>query len=157
MFRTGTRNPEQAPSGSRLRSGDAAAQTQSQQGRGLSKSSEINGAWQIGATGSTEKVRQDGGLSEVMLNNGAHGQSQRKKSRKRKAKDSENESRIQKRMFSRNGHTELPEKFDWEEDFLERLGSPPEIFDWEEDFLERLGSPPEIFDGEEDFPERLGR
>ena len=102
MFRTGTRTPEQTPSGSRQRSGDAAAQTQSQQGRELSKSSEINGAWQIGATGSTEKVRQDGGLSDVML--GASGQSQRKESRKRKARESKYENKMMW-ILSWIGHT----------------------------------------------------
>ena len=39
--------------------------------------------------------RQDGGLSEIMLNNhDPPGQSQRKQSRKRTAKDSENDARI---------------------------------------------------------------
>merc|ERR1719232_1271136 len=102
MFRTRTRTPEHAPSGSRLRSGDTAAQAQSQQGRGLSKSSEINGAWQIGATGSDEKVRQqDCGLSEVILNNGAPDQSQRKESRKRKACEDSEDRRRQKKMKRR--------------------------------------------------------
>ena len=105
-FGTGTRTPEQAPSGSRLRSGDA-AQTQSQQGRGLSKSSEINGAWQIGATGSDEKVRQqDCGLTEVILNNGAPDESQRIESRKRKAFEDSEDRRRQKKMKRRQKKTE---------------------------------------------------
>ena len=54
---------------------------QSQRAEKLSKSSEINVAWQIGASGSDWNERQDGGLSEVMLNNASPGQIERMESR----------------------------------------------------------------------------
>ena len=63
-----------APTGPSSLSGDVMPNAQSQQDEKLSKSSEINNAWQIGATDSNERDTQNDGLSEVMLNDGAHHQ-----------------------------------------------------------------------------------
>lgn len=109
FFGFGTRTPGQVPP-----SGDMVPEAQSQPERVLNKSSEINGAWQIGATGSNEHGRQDGGLSEVLLNNGASGQRQREESRKRFAKDTEWESK-RKRMFAWIGHTPEPVDIEYED------------------------------------------
>ena len=65
----GKRTPGQAPTGPSWLSGDEMPEAESQQAVRLSKSSEINGAWQIGASGSDESESQDGGLSEVTLKN----------------------------------------------------------------------------------------
>ena len=90
MFRK--RTPGQAPTGPSWLSGDEMPAAQSQRAERLRKSSEINGAWQIG---SDEKERQDGGLSELIMNNDDPPcQSQRKESRKRIAEDSEIDSRM---------------------------------------------------------------
>merc|ERR1711860_105332 len=73
----GKRSPGQAPTGPSWLSGDEMADPyempapKSQRAGRLSKSSEINGAWQIGASGSDGNERQDGGLSDVMLNDDA--------------------------------------------------------------------------------------
>ena len=62
-----------APTGPSRLSGDVVPEAQSQQDEKLSKSSEINNAWQIGATNSNERDRQNDGLSEVMLNDEQEG------------------------------------------------------------------------------------
>ena len=66
----------------------------SQRAKKMSKSSQINSAWQIGATGLNEADQQDGGLSEIMLKGEDPCQGQKKKSRKRMAEDSGNDARM---------------------------------------------------------------
>ena len=60
----GKRTPGQAPTCPSWLSGDVEPTAQPHQDEKLSKSSEINNAWQIGATGSDEQGRQNGGMSD---------------------------------------------------------------------------------------------
>ena len=95
----GDRTPGQALTGPSWLRGDEMPAAQSQRAGRLSKSSEINGAWQIGASGSDKNERQDGGLSEVMLDYDATpGKSKRNESRKRIAEDSENDARLKRHL-----------------------------------------------------------
>ena len=79
----GIRTPGQSPTGPSWLSGDVEPAAKSKQDKKLSKSSEINNAWQFGATGSHEIGRQEGGLPDAILNDGTPGHSQRKQPRKR--------------------------------------------------------------------------
>ena len=86
MFRK--RTPGQAPTGPSWLIGDEMPAAQSQRAERLRKSSEINGAWQIGASGSEKNGRQGGGLSQLIINNGAPGQSQAKPKREERLRKS---------------------------------------------------------------------
>ena len=97
----GKRTPGQAPTCPTWLSGDVEPTAQSHQDEKLSKSSEINNAWQIGATGSDEQGRQNGGMSdrwalkpEFLLN---MSNMSRSYSRKRLAGDNEVEAEARKR------------------------------------------------------------